>query len=130
MLEPGVVVGSGLEQQEYELPTMNAYNFWLNDSLYVGYGIQEKEAGSSHFWRAPTTYTNEDQSALIVRLACHFYVDLITAPHLDELLGRIRDIYSYQQEIGKLPSSRTLPAAIFGASKVKQYESAPFSFEE
>jgi hypothetical protein len=136
-LDPGTQILRGFgycestATQEYEMPLASAYGLWLDDSMSLGYDFSENESNSSHQLRLSGTETKEVYRSLLLRLVCHYYVDLIKAPYLEDLFGNIGTTFSYQQEMDSLPPRRSaLPSAILEPSVAKQYESPPLSFDE
>ena len=115
--------------QEYELPSIGAYTFWLDESSVVGYDVHG--SGSSHQLRLTGSETQEVYKAVLLRLACHFCVDMIRPSYLEDLLGNIRTTLSYQDEMESLPHGQpSLAPALLQASNATQYEPPPFSFDD
>ena len=115
--------------QEYELPNLGTYTFWFDESSVVGYDVHG--SGSSHQLRLTGSETQDVYRAILLRLACHFCVDLIRPSYLEDLLGNIRTTLSYQDEMESLPPRQpALPPALMQASVAMRYEPPPISFDE
>ena len=118
-----------LAGQEYELPSIGTYTFWFDESSTVGYDVHG--SGSSHQLRLTGSETQEIYRSVLLRLACHFCVDLVKPSYLEDLLGNIRTTLSYQDEMESLPPRQpSLAPALLQTSDAKQYEPPPFSFDD
>jgi hypothetical protein len=112
-------------------PSFQTFQITGPDSMVLGYSFDDLGLSSGHFVEVWDALSPIELRTKMLRMACHFLVDMVPPSGLDEMLEKAADIREYYCSLANWSTPalpETVPVAVNPV--ITSYERESFSYPE
>lgn len=112
-------------------PSFQTFQIAGVDSTLFGYSFDDSGSSGGHYVQVWDSLSPREMRATMLRMACHFLVDMVPTSGLDEMLEKTIELRDYYCSLANWSAPALIaPIPVAVAPVVARYERDSFSYPE